>query len=100
MRMMIDTAKASDATQFVLITPQAMGTISWGPEVRSTCSPLDSVLVDRTEPLPSFSGSREQTSRSRLVPRPLIQVSSNFSDLLLIPTVRGQGADPKTPPLA
>ncbi|GAA5994173.1 DNA repair protein SMC6 [Rhodotorula paludigena] len=36
MRMMIDTAKQADATQFILITPQEMSSISWGSEVKVT----------------------------------------------------------------
>ncbi|GAA5956654.1 hypothetical protein JCM3765_005693 [Sporobolomyces pararoseus] len=34
MSMMIDTAKSADQTQFILITPQDMGSISWGKEVK------------------------------------------------------------------
>ncbi|GAA5883202.1 hypothetical protein JCM16303_007304 [Sporobolomyces ruberrimus] len=34
MNMMIDTAKSADAVQFVLITPQDMGSIAWGKEVK------------------------------------------------------------------
>ncbi|GAA6008829.1 hypothetical protein JCM11491_003798 [Sporobolomyces phaffii] len=34
MTMMIDTAKSAHQTQFILITPQEMGSIAWGPEVK------------------------------------------------------------------
>ncbi|BGP23866.1 DNA repair protein rad18 [Rhodotorula toruloides] len=34
MRMMIETAKTADQTQFILITPQEMSSITWGPEVK------------------------------------------------------------------
>ncbi|GAA5938070.1 hypothetical protein JCM10213_000824 [Rhodosporidiobolus nylandii] len=34
MRMMIETAKQANQTQFVLITPQEMSSISWGDEVK------------------------------------------------------------------
>lgn len=34
MKMMIDTAKAANATQFILITPSSMGESAWGPEVK------------------------------------------------------------------
>ncbi|GAA5927901.1 uncharacterized protein JCM15063_006030 [Sporobolomyces koalae] len=34
MNMMIDTAKAAVETQFILITPQDMGSIAWGEEVK------------------------------------------------------------------
>ncbi|GAA5878570.1 hypothetical protein JCM1840_007454 [Sporobolomyces johnsonii] len=34
MKMMIETAKTANSTQFVLITPQDMGSISWGSEVK------------------------------------------------------------------
>ncbi|GAA5889489.1 hypothetical protein JCM8208_001041 [Rhodotorula glutinis] len=34
MKMMIDTAKTADKTQFILITPQEMSSIKWGDEVK------------------------------------------------------------------
>ncbi|GAA6061381.1 hypothetical protein JCM10212_000641 [Sporobolomyces blumeae] len=34
MSMIIDTAKAAEKTQFILITPQDMGSLKWGDEVR------------------------------------------------------------------
>ncbi|GAA5952783.1 hypothetical protein JCM21900_005801 [Sporobolomyces salmonicolor] len=34
MKMMIETAKTANSTQFILITPQDMGSISWGSEVK------------------------------------------------------------------
>ena len=34
MKMMIDTANASDSKQYILITPQDMSTVSFGPSVR------------------------------------------------------------------
>ncbi|GAA6051233.1 hypothetical protein JCM3770_005883 [Rhodotorula araucariae] len=36
MKMMIDTAKTANQTQFILITPQEMGSLKWGSEVRVT----------------------------------------------------------------
>lgn len=35
MKMIVDTAKSANATQFILITPQSTtGEAIWGPEVR------------------------------------------------------------------
>ncbi|GAA5839517.1 hypothetical protein JCM3766R1_003566 [Sporobolomyces carnicolor] len=34
MSMMVDTAKSADQTQFILITPQEMGSFVWGNEVK------------------------------------------------------------------
>ncbi|KDE07849.1 hypothetical protein MVLG_01943 [Microbotryum lychnidis-dioicae p1A1 Lamole] len=36
MKMMVDTAKATDEVQFILITPQSMSGSTYGPEVRIT----------------------------------------------------------------
>ncbi|BGP39124.1 Structural maintenance of chromosomes protein 6 [Rhodotorula kratochvilovae] len=36
MKMMIDTAKTANQTQFILITPQEMSSLKWGDEVRVT----------------------------------------------------------------
>ncbi|SCV71036.1 BQ2448_3798 [Microbotryum intermedium] len=36
MKMMVDTAKAADEVQFILITPQSMSGSTYGPEVRIT----------------------------------------------------------------
>jgi hypothetical protein len=63
-KMLIDTGKAADGTQFILISPQSMSGLSAGPEVRSLPR-LRRVDIDVLSPLGPSDKDARSRSRSR-----------------------------------